>query len=125
MEKYFYLLIAPDNTIQSFESKTGRVLDLDDLQQAVGGYIETVSGPLYPLIGIVNEEGRLRGLADNPIGSMAIRYPELLCGNVVIAFAEGENIVGFSEKDADEIIRQLHRIRHLYAAFFKGTGGDA
>lgn len=116
-EKYFYYIVRPNATVERVEIPSGRVPELENLQKAVDGYIETVSGPLYPLIGIVNEEGRLRGLADNPIGSMAIRYPELLCGNVVIAFAEGENIVGFSEKDADEIRRQIHRIRNLFASY--------
>ena len=40
---------------------------LADLQQAVGGYIETVTLPRTGLVVIVNEEGRLLDLPENGV----------------------------------------------------------
>jgi hypothetical protein len=120
METYFYFVITPDARVYRVEIKSGRIPELDELQNAVGGYIETVSGPLYPVIGIVNEEGRLKGLPDNPYGSMVVQYPELLCGNVVIAKVDGEEIVGFDAPEAIRIGQRIHQTCILFSDFFGG-----
>lgn len=132
MENYYYFVITPDARIYLTRSINGRILWLDELQKTVQGYIETVRSQSdelnctpYKVIGLVNEKGCLQGLADNPIGSMVLRYPVQLCGNVVILQVDGEEMIGFNEKEADAIGRHIYRIRNLYAAFFKSPGGDA
>ena len=44
--------------------------DLEQLQDAVGGYIQIVLVPRSKMIMAINEDGRLKGLALNPIASM-------------------------------------------------------
>ena len=131
MEKYFYFVITPNAKIYRAESIHSRILKLDELQKAVQGYIETVRSQSdelnctpYKVIGLVNEEGRLQGLADNPIGSMVLSYPVPLCGNVVILQVDGEELIGFNEKEADAIGRHIYHTRNLYAGYFSpGDGG--
>lgn len=130
METYFYFVITPDARVYRVEIKSGRIPELDELQKSVQGYIETVSGRLatgdgqhlIPIVGIVNEEGRLQALADNPMASLVLRYPEPLAGNVVILQADGEDLVGFSSKEANEIGPMIYRIRNLYAVYFSNGG---
>ena len=132
METYFYFVITPEHNVYRVEIKNGRIPELEELQKAVEGYIEiilarpseTLSCTPYQVIGIMNEEGRLQLLADNPIASMVLHYPEPLVGNVVIAQVDGEKIIGFAEKDADEIGRRIYHTRNLYAGYF-GNGGTA
>lgn len=116
METYYYFIITPNAKVFRIEIMEGRIPELEDLQKAVGGYIETVraSGETlnctpYQIIGIVNDEGRMKLLADNPIASMVLHYPEPLVGNVVIAQVDDEKIVGFGSKDANEIGRRIYR----------------
>ena len=130
-EEYYYFIITPESKTYRVESIHGRILKLDELQKAVEGYIETVrsqsdtlSRTPYQVIGIVNEEGHLKMLAENPIGSMVLHYPELLVGNVVIAQVDGEDIVGFNELESNEIGRRIYPTRNLYAGYF-GNGGTA
>ena len=132
METYFYFVITPEHNVYRVEIKNGRIPELEELQKAVEDYIEiilarpseTLSCTPYQVIGIMNEEGRLQLLADNPIASMVLHYPEPLVGNVVIAQVDGEKIIGFAEKDADEIGRRIYHTRNLYAGYF-GNGGTA
>lgn len=123
MEKYFYFVVKPDGAFEQVEIKDSRVPELEDLQKAVGGYIEVVSGPLFPIVAIVNEEGRLKGLEDNPFGTMAIRYPEPLCGNVVIAAVDGEDIVGLNEELTHLMRRSINQVVVLFGSFFNSNGG--
>lgn len=121
-EKYFYYIVRPNATVERVEIPSGRVPELEDLQKAVDGYIEIVRMKDFSIVGIVNAEGRILGLVDNPYGSMAINYPELLCGNVVIARVEGENIVGFNKLEGDLIFRTIRRICSLFSDYFYAGG---
>lgn len=55
------ILMKADGTVETRSPKNGRNFDLDEMQLAVGGYIEFVylnDGNVL----VVNEEGKLRGL---------------------------------------------------------------
>lgn len=60
---------------------------LEDLQQAVGGYIETVTLPRTGLVAIVNEEGHLLGLPVNGALNIGPLVGQLLVGTVLVARA--------------------------------------
>ena len=64
---------------------------LKDLQEAVGGYIETLAITSGLTI-ICNEEGRLRGLPYN-----CTLCGEDFVGNILIARVDGENFAGLTE----------------------------
>lgn len=89
---------------------------LDNLQEMVGGYIETLplTDPLddsldYDIILIVNEEGKLRGLPVNNRATMLSRFcgMDIIVGDAVIARVTEEEICGFSSETADEILSIL------------------
>ncbi|MBO7669866.1 MAG: DUF3846 domain-containing protein [Oscillospiraceae bacterium] len=67
------------------------------LQQAVGGYIETVRMG-RSVIAIVNEEGRLIGLLPNVLG---------LVGPIVFLGDDGEEFRGLTEDEASWLMRLL------------------
>lgn len=54
-------------------------------QQAVGGYIETVTIPRTGLVVIVNEEGRLLDLTPNGVLNIGLLTGQLLMGTVLVA----------------------------------------
>lgn len=60
---------------------------LADLQQAVGGYIETVTLPRTGLVVIVNEEGRLLDLPENGVLNIGLLMGQLLVGTVLVVRA--------------------------------------
>lgn len=57
------------------------------LQQAVGGYIETVTLPRTGLVVIVNEEGRLLELPENGVLNIGPLMGQLLVGTVLVVRA--------------------------------------
>ena len=115
MSKSVLILIRPDCTFEAVPVRNDHVTELAELQELVDGYIETVSSPGEGVIGIVNEEGRLRGLPVNRIGTMALglsaRTP--LVGNVVLACVDGENIVGFRPWIAESFLRIICDMRNM------------
>ena len=60
---------------------------LADLQQVVGGYIETVTLPRTGLVIIVNEEGRLLDLPVNGVLNIGSLTGQLLVGTVLVVRA--------------------------------------
>lgn len=60
---------------------------LADLQQVVGGYIETVTLPRTGLAIIVNEEGRLLDLPVNGVLNIGSLTGQLLVGTVLVVRA--------------------------------------
>ena len=60
---------------------------LADLQQAVGGYIETVTLPRTGLVVIVNEEGQLLDLPENGVLNIGPLMGQLLVGTVLVVRA--------------------------------------
>ena len=67
------------------------MVDIDNtlkaLQQAVGGYIETVTLPRTGLVVIVNEEGRLLDLPENGVLNIGPLMGQLLVGTVLVVRA--------------------------------------
>lgn len=62
-------LMLPDGKIVNVKPAGGRYFTLEEMQQAVGGYIEMVHLPSGRVL-VVNEEGLLKGLPENPRASM-------------------------------------------------------
>jgi hypothetical protein len=66
---------------------------LEELQKAVGGYIEPVDRFLEEgTQAYANEEGLLRGLDRNPAATIAVKWPYPIVGPVVV-------IEGFNKED--------------------------
>ena len=66
---------------------------LEALQEAVGGYIETVTLPEHNLVLICNEEGKLRDMPYNfthrqMFGAIPLQYP--IFGTVIACGVEGD-----------------------------------
>lgn len=73
--------------------------ELKDLQNLVGGYIETVRVADSAVL-IMNEEGKLRGLEPNFIlGAIG----DIIVGPVVIVGTDGEDFCSLTSHDAEVI----------------------
>ena len=94
--------------------ETDDELTLTDLQELVGGMIETVpiclsgnwtTGREHPIM-IVNEEGKLRGLEKNERATDMLRFDvyDYVSGTAIIAGAKGESIVPLNRSDCERII---------------------
>ena len=73
-------IIRVDGTIEQI----GKQPDLDVIQRAVGGWIESVrcSGPLGFMY--CNEEGKLMGLPFNATATNMIDFDDAIVGDVVV-----------------------------------------
>tara|TARA_R110000851_G_scaffold43123_9_gene106942 strand:+ start:441 stop:686 length:246 start_codon:yes stop_codon:yes gene_type:complete len=78
-------LLKVDGTIEQI----GKNPPLEELQKAVGGYIEGVTtangGRFY-----CNEEGKLMGLPHNPAANSMIDFDDYIVGDVVVMEGEEE-----------------------------------
>lgn len=94
--------------------ETDDELTLTDLQELVGGMIETVpiclsgnwtTGRAHPIM-IVNEEGKMMGLEKNERATDMLRFDvyDYVSGTAIIAGAKGENIVPLKRSDCERII---------------------
>ena len=98
------ITIKADGT-KSVESV--ETIDLDFLQEAVGGYIEAVGLSSYDAVMYVNEEGILRGLPVNPEASDIAG--QILVGDVIIVGqtnSEGED-TGLSDEQIASFLLDL------------------
>lgn len=105
--------ITTDNKISVID------VDLNDfrsIQQAIGGYFETVKTQKmfdyfkHPMMFLVDEEGHIKGLLLNQLGSYFYdteRHGWPIVGDIILAVPYGEYIIGL--EDADEIKAQLLR----------------
>ena len=91
-------------------------LELKDLQDIVEGYIETVGTMLAPgwaqekgvtPVLIINEEGKIRGLPYNDAATIMaqIAATDEIVGNAVLMLERGDELIGFRERAARNIIR--------------------
>lgn len=91
-------------------------LELKDLQDIVEGHIETVETMIAPgwaqekevtPVLIINEEGKLLGLPYNEDATLMAQIPidDEIVGNAVLMLARGEELIGFRERAARNIIR--------------------
>lgn len=85
-------------------SETDVANTLEALQTAVDGYIESVTLIPDKAVMIVNEEGRLRGMAPNPIASAAANVP--IVGPAIIAGVAGEEFTDVPA-DVEQCIKAL------------------
>lgn len=68
------LLIPVDGSVSREIKPAGAKFTLDELQKAVGGYIEVYDiGEREEFSFYLNEEGKLEGLADNPLATQIMR----------------------------------------------------
>jgi len=78
-------LLKVDGTIEQM----GKNPPLEELQKAVGGYIEGVTtangGRFY-----CNEEGKLMGLPHNPAANSMIDFNDYIVGDVVVMEGDEE-----------------------------------
>ena len=91
-------------------------LELKDLQDIVEGHIETVETMIgqgwaqekevTPVL-IINEEGKLLGLPYNEDATLMaqITMDDEIVGNAVLMLTRGEELIGFRERAARNIIR--------------------
>lgn len=84
--------------------------DYKDIQRAVGGYFETVHTQLMTdyfkdpsIIMLVDEEGRVKGLPVNHVGSAL--YRGIIAGDILFAQIKGEDIV--APDDAEQLKDRL------------------
>ena len=78
-------LIQPDGTVAPITPKNGTDFQLDELQEIVGGDIQIVRPPGMPgVIMVINEEGKLKDLATNPIASKFWHAGDPIVGNAVL-----------------------------------------
>lgn len=80
------IVIKTNNEIVELVPKGSKVL-LEELQAAVGGFIEMIN--VYNKVMIVNEEGKLEGLPINKKATeffqMCYRTNDVIVGNAILA----------------------------------------
>lgn len=115
MDRYAIVICADGRNIK-LRCDDGEGLSLETLQGIVEGYIETVPAALAqgwsgeadvsPIL-IVNEEGKLKGLPENEAATecSGLLY-DTIVGNAVLLGARGEELVGFTEKAAENIMEK-------------------
>jgi len=94
--------VTTDNKISIID------VDFDDfrsIQQAIGGHFETVRTQLMAdyfkdpsVIMLVDEEGLIKGLPLNPVGSAL--YRGTIAGDLVFAKTQGEDIIAPNDPEA-------------------------
>ena len=108
--KEYIVIITPAPKVTFIVKETDNEKMLHDLQDAVDGFIEIVrpfgrSGG--HLVMVVNDEGLLRDLPVNPVGSLI--YGDTIAGTIVImkeGFRDGEpDLIGLTEEEADFVMR--------------------
>jgi hypothetical protein len=77
---------------------------LDELQRAVGGYIETLTLIPGKAVMIVNEEGRILGLPVNPAASALAGT--LIVGTALIVGVDGEEFTDLAPEIARRILKK-------------------
>lgn len=106
----YIVIITPAPKVTFTVKETNEKMLLHDLQDAVDGFIEIVrpfgsSGG--PLVMVVNDEGLIRGLPANPIGSLI--YGDTIAGTIVImkeGIRDGElDLIGLTEEEVAFVMR--------------------
>ena len=116
MDRYA-IIFQPDKEGILLHCYPGEGLPLEDLQDIVEGYIETVGTMLAPgwaqekgvtPVLIINEEGKLRGLPYNDAATVMAQIPvtDEIVGNAVLMLARCGELIGFKESAARHIVRE-------------------
>lgn len=108
--KEFIVIVTPVPKVTLTAKETDTEKMLRDLQDAVDGYIEIVRPfgiSCDHLVMVVNDEGLIRGLPANPVGSLI--YGDTIAGTVVImkeGIRDGEpDLIGLTEEEAEFVMR--------------------
>lgn len=81
-------LIKPNGEVIPVEPKNGTDFKLEELNEFVGGYIEVIHPPLRPKeIMVINEEGKLKGLAYNPVATLIWQHDDIV-GNALLCHTD-------------------------------------
>lgn len=113
----YAIIFEPDKEGVMLHCYPGDGLELDELQDIVDGYIETVGTMLAPgwaqekgvtPVLIINEEGKLRGLPYNDAATVMaqITVTDEIVGNAVLMLARCGELIGFKESAARHIVRE-------------------
>lgn len=88
---FLHKLLKPDGSVVDYPP-AGKAYTLEELQKAVGGYIEVVSlNGGY--IMVVNEEGKLHGLLRNQHATALLGSTwDHIVGNALVCQSRGEDI---------------------------------
>lgn len=90
--------------------------DFRSIQQAVGGYFETVKTRKMwdyfkaPVIMLVDEEGLIKGLAYNTVASTFYGVEEhgcMIAGDAIFGLVLGEDIIGLGDRDAEQWMEKM------------------
>ena len=108
--KEYIVIVTPVPKVTFTVKETDSEKMLLDLQDAVDGYIEIVRPfgiSCGHLVMVVNDEGLIRGLPANPIGSLI--YGDTIAGTIVI-MKEGirdwePDLIGLTKEEADFVLR--------------------
>ena len=87
MDRKTPVIVTPEGTVTIFPPDNGKHYTLEELQEAVGGYIQLLpipDGQSPKRVVVMNEEGRLHGLPRNDIASQAFGSDALIVGTVVV-----------------------------------------
>ena len=80
--------------------------NLREMQQIVGGLIETVPLEELPELRIVcNQEGKYRGLEDN-----FANYDDIICGIAFICKNGKEDFAGLTDDEAEQVLELFNGI---------------
>jgi len=83
--KHSAKLIKPDGSVITVEPENGTDFRLDELNRFVEGYIEVIRPPGMPgVIMVINEEGKLKGLAHNAVASKFWHDADPIVGNALL-----------------------------------------
>ena len=102
------------------------------LQNELNGYFETVNPKRLkqPFCMIVDEEGLLKGLPDNPVGSYLYATDEhgsRIVGDILIMKwhngAEGIDLVGLDDQDITNLADKLKEMADVFKEIKKQNGG--
>ena len=115
MERYAIVSVPGEEPIM-LHCFPGDTLELEELQQIVCGYIESVPTVLAKewsgedgvgTVLFVNEEGKLKGLPVNEWATdISALYNDVIVGNAVLMGVKGEDVIGLTEKAAKNIMKR-------------------
>ena len=111
MTEKVYIKIRPSGEISTCPCGDDGSITLEEMQEAVGGYIEVVRSAFDRLVMIVNEEGKLRGLPYNPTATAIMGVGGLpgdyIVGTALLVSESGEDLVGIILSAAENIAAQI------------------
>lgn len=92
------IIIRSSGAIETMPAET---VELETLQEIVGGYIETMPTAIVSdLILIINEEGKLHDLPLNPVATSISRLcSDYIVGDAALVKADGEDLVGLTDEE--------------------------